>query len=165
MPKPIDTPLVSVIVCAYNAEAFLTDAIESLLKQTLDALEIIVVDDGSTDSTRFIVNKYGKHPKVTAVSHDINRGVSAARNFGLAQARGAYVGFADADDTVHPEMFALMLDAALRHDSDIVTCGCTTYSEKSGLHENAPLRYPANSLLRDESLRSVLSRGFRDKLY
>lgn len=94
--SPADSPdSVSVIIPAYNAERFIADAIDSAIQQTHPPLEILVVDDGSTDGTVDVVRRYGERIRLL---QQANRGPAAARNLGLAHARGAYVAFLDADD-------------------------------------------------------------------
>jgi glycosyltransferase involved in cell wall biosynthesis len=106
-------PLVSIIVPAYNAEAFLRATLESVFGQTYTALDVIVVDDGSTDGTRDIVTAFqALQPGLRLISKP-NGGVASARNAGLRAARGDYVAFLDADDLWHPEKIATQM-AALR---------------------------------------------------
>jgi len=102
-------PLVSVIIPAYNAQAFLRATLDSVLKQTYDNLEVVVVDDGSTDDTAAIAQAYaGRDGRLRLVSK-VNGGVSSARNAGIAEARGDYVAFLDADDVWHPEKIAAQM--------------------------------------------------------
>ena len=96
-----DQPLVSVVMPAYNAEPYLADALDSALAQTHRQLEIIVVDDGSTDGTPDVLARYADEPRVRAVRQE-NAGPAAARNRGLAEAQGQYVAFLDADDLWAP---------------------------------------------------------------
>lgn len=98
-------PCVSVIIIAYNGEAFLSQAIDSVLAQTFQDFELLVVDDGSTDRTRQIADAYRMTRRVRVLSHPDggNRGMSAARNLGLSQARGEFIAFLDADDVWAPE--------------------------------------------------------------
>ncbi|MBI3944301.1 MAG: glycosyltransferase [Armatimonadetes bacterium] len=106
-------PLVSVVIPAHNAEAFLAEAIASVLDQTYPCVEALVVDDGSTDGTGAIARGFGA--SVRCLRQE-NAGPGAARNTGLAHARGEYVAFLDADDAFRPERVAVMV-AALRHAS------------------------------------------------
>lgn len=101
-------PLVSVIIPAFNAARFLAEAIDSVLAQDYPALDIIVVDDGSTDATRAIIDGYGE--RVRAISQP-NGGCGAARNAGLRAARGQYVAFLDADDVWWPHKIRHQIDA------------------------------------------------------
>lgn len=114
---------VSIIVPAYNAEKTLAMTIDSLLAQTLANIEIIIVNDGSTDSTGDIIRNYeSQNPDRIVGIYQENAGVSAARNAGLDIAKGEYVGFADADDWVSPEMFMQMFQCACEKDADLMQC-------------------------------------------
>lgn len=132
-------PLVSVIVPAYNVEKYLPRCLDSLVGQTLASIEIIVVDDGSPDRSGAIADEYAaKYPQVKVV-HRENGGRSAARNSGMAVARGKYVGFVDGDDWVEKGMFDL-LSARLEGDqeSEISTCEATVeYLYEVGADEKA----------------------------
>lgn len=108
------TPLVSVIVPAYNAEKYIVKCIESVIKQTYSNLELILVDDGSTDTTGRLCDKYSKEDKRVCVIHKKNAGVAAARNTGLQAATGKYIVFLDSDDWL---------------DLDIVECAVKNYRE------------------------------------
>lgn len=122
--SPADRPLVSVVVPVYNVENYLRRCLDSLIVQTLKPIEIIVVDDGSTDGTSSICDEYTKRdPRVRVVRRE-NGGRSAARNFGMDVACGKYIGFVDGDDYVEAEMFETMA-ASLEMDeeADFVRCG------------------------------------------
>ena len=96
-----DAPLVSVIIPCYNASRFLAEAIESVLAQTHENLELVVVDDGSTDDSREIVRGFGERVRSEPLPH--NQGVNFARNRGVEVARGEFVQFLDSDDLLRPE--------------------------------------------------------------
>jgi glycosyltransferase involved in cell wall biosynthesis len=92
---------VSVIIPVYNTGAFLRECLESVLGQTLTQIEVIVINDASTDDCAAILDDYARtDPRVTVVHNARNRGVSAARNRGIGLATGAYIGFVDSDDVV-----------------------------------------------------------------
>lgn len=115
-------PKVSVLVPAYNAEAVIANCIESILAQSLKEMEIIVVEDGSKDSTRSILCDLAeKDERIRLILKDQNEGLSAGRNSALALAKGEYVGFVDADDWVEPEYFATLY--ARGKQADLVICG------------------------------------------
>lgn len=117
-------PLVSVVVPAYNSEGCLDRCLESLVRQTDCNLEIIIVDDGATDATGAIADKWAGRDKRVKALHKANGGLSSARNAGMAVARGKYIGFVDADDYVDAGMFGTMADALERHPQcDICKCG------------------------------------------
>ena len=109
----------SVIVPVYNAEKYLKKTLESLAAQTVaDSMQIILVDDGSADSSPDICDEFAsKHPD-TVVIHRENGGVSAARNAGIKEAIGEYIGFVDADDTIAPDYYEKLLNAAKENDCD-----------------------------------------------
>jgi len=114
-------PQVSVIVPAYNAEPYLREALESVLVQTVPALEIIVVNDGSTDGTGDVADEFARvHPQVRVI-HQENGGPSLARNAAIAAARGSFLTFLDADDAMVPSRIESQVGYLLTHpDTDIV---------------------------------------------
>ena len=120
----ISNPLVSVIVPVYKVEQYLPRCLDSLAAQTLASIEIIVVDDGSPDACGAIADDYARRFGNIRVVHQENGGRGAARNSGLAVARGKYVGFADSDDFVEPSMYEEM-SRALEEDgrAELAMCG------------------------------------------
>lgn len=114
--------LISVIVASYNIEQYLPRCLDSLLAQTYSPLEIVVVDDGSTDKTPEICDRYAGENENIKVLHRENGGLSAARNSGLELASGDFIGFVDGDDWVEPSMYEEMLKACLRAGAQIATC-------------------------------------------
>ncbi len=125
--------LISVIVPAYNIESYLAKTLDSILAQTYTNLEIILVNDGSTDKTGEIVDIYAAKDSRIVVIHKENEGVSVARNAGIDQACGDYIGFIDGDDTIEPDMFAFLLDNATKHGADISHCGHTMLTDKGDI--------------------------------
>jgi hypothetical protein len=119
-------PSVSVIVPCYNGSAFLRDTLDSALRQTHPPLEVIVVDDGSTDDSAAIAASYG--PPVRIIRQE-NRGVSAARNRGLAEARGNYLVFLDADDLLEATTLARQCDAVRDLGGGVAWVGCAWFDE------------------------------------
>lgn len=115
------SPLVSVILPVYNGEKYLAAAIESVLAQTYPAIEIICINDGSTDASESIIAQYGTRVQYIHGSH--NEGIAIARNKGIAVARGEFLAFMDADDLWKPEKISLQMEA-LAHDPtlDIAFC-------------------------------------------
>ena len=113
---------ISVIVPAYNAEPYLKRCVDSLLNQTIDETEIILVDDGSTDKTPEICDYYaGTYERVTVI-HKSNGGLSSARNAGIDKASGRFIGFVDADDDVEPDMYMRLYTKAIESEADYVFC-------------------------------------------
>ena len=120
-------PKVSIIVPVYNVSAFLPKCLDSLVNQTLTDIEIIVVNDGSTDNSQAIIDTYAaNHPKIVKAFTKENGGLSDARNFGLKKARGNFIGFVDSDDFVDITMFEKLYNRAVKTDSDIVVCSHTS---------------------------------------
>lgn len=114
---------ISMIVPVYNAEKHLARCMDSILKQTFTDFELILINDGSTDQSAGIMDKYArKDPRVVAI-HQKNSGVSAARNAGIRAAKGKYIGFADADDTVEPTMYQRLYEAMEHECADIAMVG------------------------------------------
>ncbi len=114
---------ITVIVPAYNTAPWLVRCLDSLLNQTYPDLEVIVVNDGSTDDTGRILDAYAaEHPRVRAI-HKENGGVTSARLRGLREATGDWIGFSDADDAAEPEMYQRLMKNALEHGADIAHCG------------------------------------------
>ena len=114
---------VSIIVPAYNVENYIEKCIESLANQTLQEIEIIVVNDGSTDNTKQKIEKLmEKYPEKIKYLEKQNGGLSDARNFGIPHAKGKYIGFVDSDDYVEKEMFEEMYKKAEEEQSDMVEC-------------------------------------------
>lgn len=105
----MDNKKVSVIIPVYNVEAYLPDCLNSIINQTYKYLEIILIDDGSTDNSGILCDQYAlKHPEITVI-HQCNRGVSSARNKGLGMASGDFISFIDPDDCLDPNTYATMI--------------------------------------------------------
>ena len=121
---------ISVLVPAYNAEENLKQCIDSILAQTKDRIEIVIVDDGSTDSTGQIADDYRKQNSNVVVVHQENQGLTGARISALKHASGEYIGWVDADDFLEPEMYSILYGLAKPNDADIVYCDYTFYPEK-----------------------------------
>lgn len=114
---------VSVIVPVYNTEAYLEECIESLLKQTLKEIQILIVDDGSTDSSSDILSKYqDNNPEKIQVFTKVNGGQASARNYVLPFVKGKYIGFVDSDDWIDCDMYEQMYKKAEDENADIVIC-------------------------------------------
>lgn len=118
---PVEAPKISFIVPAYNQEQYLSRCIESLRWQTLDEIEIICVNDGSTDRTGVILKEYAVRDGRISILEKQNSGVSDSRNRGLAMARGEYVAFVDGDDWVAPDYAEKVHSAAQRFNADLVS--------------------------------------------
>ncbi len=113
---------VSIIVPVYNVENYLERCLDSLINQTLEDIEIIVVNDGSPDNSQKIIDRYKKKDKRIVSIMKENGGLSSARNYGLKKATGEYIGYVDSDDWISPSMYEKMYDKAKKENSDIVSC-------------------------------------------
>ena len=116
----MDERLISIIVPVYNIEEYLPRCIESILKQTYTNLELILVDDGSTDRSGEICDDYAKLDARVRVHHKENGGSSSARNAGILLAKGQYIGFVDSDDYIEADMYKRMVDAAKESGFNII---------------------------------------------
>lgn len=119
----MDNILISIIVPAYNIEEYIGRCLDSILLQSHKTLEIIVVDDGSTDRTGQIIDQYVAADQRIISIHKKNGGVSSARLAGIAKATGEYIGFVDGDDYIEPKMFKHLLKNAIKYNADISHCG------------------------------------------
>lgn len=117
-------PKVSIVVPVYNAVPFLSFCIDSILTQTIVDLEIILVDDGSTDDSPALCNKYAAKDSRIVCIHQKNAGAAAARNAGLSAATGEFIAFVDSDDWIDPDMYETMVGAAQERNCDLVICDC-----------------------------------------
>ena len=121
--------LISVIIPVYNVEEYLRECIDSVLCQTYGNFEIILVDDGSTDSSGEICDEYVEKDERVTVIHQKNGGLSAARNAGFAEANGDYVYFLDSDDYISENAFETLLETAQRDSSDIVFFDAISFAD------------------------------------
>lgn len=116
-------PKISIIIPVYNVKPFLCRCLDSLVGQTYRNLQILLIDDGSTDSSGIICDEYEQRDARITVIHKKNGGVSSARNAGLEAACGEWIGFVDADDWIEPDMYEYLIKLAQKHSADVVQCG------------------------------------------
>lgn len=122
-------PLVSVLIPVYNVEEYLERCLDSVLNQSLTRIEVICVNDGSTDKSLEILKKYQENDSRVIIVNKENGGLPSARNAGIERARGEYVGFVDSDDYVQPDMFEKLYNTAKKEKSDVVVCGANILPE------------------------------------
>lgn len=118
----MNTPVISIIIPVYNAAQYVEQCITSVLQQTLQSIEVIAINDGSIDDSAAILNRLAAADHRLRVFHQQNKGVSAARNFGLEQAQGTYIGFCDADDWMEPNMLEVLYNRLLETKSQWSIC-------------------------------------------
>lgn len=125
---------VSIIVPVYNVELYLEKCLQSLVNQTLQDIEILVVNDGSKDNSQQIIDQFqAKYPEKIFPFQKENGGLSDARNFGLDRANGEFIGFVDSDDYVGETMFEEMYDLAKKHEAEMVICNLQKVDEHGNI--------------------------------
>lgn len=133
-------PLISVIVPVYNVEKYLNRCIDSILNQTLKQIEIILVDDGSTDNSPIICDEYCERYENIRVIHKENNRVSSARNDGIKIATGKYISLVDSDDWIEPNMLEEMYSKAEEFHTDITMCDLRKVGIESEYTVSQPIR-------------------------
>ena len=130
-------PKVSVIIPVYNTAEFVGECLDSLLNQTLTNIEIICVDDGSTDDSLFILRKYAEVDKRITVLTQQNKGAGVARNYGMSVAKGEYLSFLDSNDFFAHDMLSATTDAADKTQADIIVYRFEKYNHVTGEYTSA----------------------------
>lgn len=146
--------LISVIVPVYNVENYLGKCVETIISQTYSELEIILVDDGSTDSSGSLCDKYSELDGRIKVIHKENGGLSSARNAGIEMATGKYVGFIDSDDYIDERMFELLYNSIIINNSDICICNYSWVDENGKVINTTSLT--DNLIMGEESFANAL---------
>ena len=152
---------ISVIIPVYNVEQYLRRCVDSVLRQKDVSLEIILVDDGSTDLSGKICDEYAaEHSEVRCI-HTSNAGPSTAKNVGYDVAKGNYLAFIDSDDEIKPDMFSQMLQSGQLHHADIVCCNYIQIDEEGNIShtKHTGQEYV---LTQDEALKAIL---IKDKIF
>lgn len=129
--------LISIIVPVYKAEKYLSNCIDSILAQSYQNIQIILIDDGSPDSCPSICDRYAENEERIKVIHQTNQGVSISRNIGINMAKeSSYIGFVDSDDWIEPNMFETLLALIKRYEAQIAMCGYTLNSDTDILDDD-----------------------------
>ena len=144
------TPLVTVSMPAFNSERYIAEAIESILAQSYENFELIIVDDGSTDRTREIVERYSD-PRIIKIFSDQNRGLITTRNLIASIAKGKYLALLDADDRAFPERLQLQVDFLESNAADICGADHWTLNQANGEMKRSKQRHT------DSDIRALLS--------
>lgn len=156
MSKSLENILVSVVMPAYNAEKTIAKSIESVLRQTHQDFELIIVDDASTDNTPEIACEYGKSDlRVRVLRHSENSGVAIARNHGIEQAHGKYVALLDSDDLWEPDKLERQIALAIRKNADIIYCSYD-FIDKDGAPIKRPFIVPLHTSFKSMLINNVI---------
>lgn len=138
--------LISIIIPVYNVEKYIEECIKSVINQTYKKLEIILVDDGSTDNSGKICDEYSKKDDRIIVVHKKNGGVSDARNYGIEVAKGKYISFIDSDDYIEKDMYEFLYNLIKNEDAQISCCGkYIVYDNKTELYVKKDVKEVMNS--------------------
>ena len=164
---------VTVIVPVFNAEKYIHKCIQSLLDQTYKNIEIILVDDGSTDRCPQICDEYAAKYQQVRTIHQKNTGVSSARNHGLEMATGTKIAFVDSDDWVQPAMIEEMVSVAEEHAADIVICDWVIFehgeekgeAQTQAIHNSAPMEQIRDEFLMDYHPNYMCNKLFNKDLF
>lgn len=153
--------VISIIIPVYNVENYLERCLYTVLTQTYSYLQVILVDDGSTDSSGKLCDEYAKKDSRITVVHKTNGGLSSARNSGLDIASGNYIGFVDSDDWIENDMFESLLKCLKESDAKIARCGINRtekYEANEAINERVATSYCIMNLA--EAASSVWENGF-----
>ena len=161
-------PVISVIVPVFNAENTINKCLDSILAQTFSDIEIICVDDGSTDNSGKILDEYGELNTKIIVIHIENSGVTVARKKGIEKAGGKYIGFVDADDWIEEQMFSKLYEVMIKYESDMVCSGYCYEGDyfsryydglEEGLYSKERMKYLRENAIYNISTHQVGIRG------
>ena len=136
-----DYGLISVIIPVYNAEKYLSKSVNSVLSQTYQRFEILLIDDGSTDQSPQMCDEYAAQYKNIHAFHKQNGGASTARNAGLENAKGEYIFFLDSDDWLEPNALETMIATAKRENADLVFCEAQAIDDEGKTELNGHYTY------------------------
>lgn len=158
----MENKLVSVIVPVYNVEEYLVKSVDSILNQTYENLEIILVDDGSTDMSGAMCDSFKEQDERIKVIHKKNGGLSDARNAGLEIATGDYIGYVDSDDWAEPDMFELMVTNCEKYGADVAACRYSKVYKDFTVNESTDLII---HMTRDEALETYICENVERPIY
>jgi glycosyltransferase involved in cell wall biosynthesis len=144
-------PKISVIIPVYNASSFLDVCLHSVLNQTFRNIEVIAINDGSTDDSSLILDQWAQIDLRLKILQTTNRGVSFARNMGLTVATGEFIAFVDADDWMEPEMLEKFYEAVTSNDCDWAICNATVIGEAPSASIRLKLKNEVITLTNDRS--------------
>ncbi len=153
-------PLISVVLSVYNVEKYLKKCIQSIINQTYENIEIVCIDDGSTDSSGAILDEFAALESRMLVIHQKNMGLMGARAIGIAKAKGDYIAFIDGDDYVSADMLQTLLETALNADAQISVCGFEIVDEEGN---RLSIIAPKNKVLSSaEALKELIYKDYKE---
>lgn len=172
----INNPLVSIIVPVYNMEELLPKCLDSILNQTYENIELVIVDDGSSDNSGAISDRYAQQDNRVRVIHQHNQGIASALNTGLDNINGPYFLFVDSDDYISPDMVQHLLSVLVDEKADIVQCDRYFFPNKNGIgvipqQEQGYILYSTNKEILDDFFhhkrisRNLAARLFKTTLF
>lgn len=136
--------LISIVVLVYNTSKYLNRCLDSILNQSYKNIEIILIDDGSTDDSKQICIDYVNKDSRIKYFRKKNGGASCARNFGIRKATGKYIGFVDSDDVIHKDMFLILYNNMIKEKADMSICEVTKFNEKPNFTVNDKIEIYSN---------------------
>ena len=154
----MNSPLVSVIVPVYNVEKYLEKCLDSITRQTYENLEIILVDDGSTDDSGRMIDEYkkGTKDKRIRIIHKKNGGLSSARNAGLELMKGEWVVFVDSDDYISRDFVETLYNLAIKNNAEIATCSFESFSDDGSILKKSP-SWPNGAMSGTEAINDMFA--------
>lgn len=158
----VNDPLISVIVPVYQMESYLAECVDSILAQSYPHFQLLLIDDGSTDRSGAMCDEYAARDSRIQVIHQPNKGLSGARNTGLAHAGGEYIAHIDADDSVEKDYLETLLELCLRHGVSISCCNHLICHEGGRQKTRFPAEGEEKLLTRQEACEGVLYHGIPD---
>ena len=147
-------PKLSIIIPVYDVESYIVRCIDSVLNQTFTDFEVILVDDGSPDRCGEIIDEYAQVDERVVAVHQVNKGVSAARNKGLDVAQGDYIGFVDPDDWIESDMYEILIDQMENNNCDIASCSWMD-NDEFGNERSYVSKLPSGVMNNQEYLRHL----------
>jgi len=153
-------PLVSIIVPIYNVDSFLRQCLDSIVAQTYQNLEVILLDDGSTDDSGKIIDEYAKKYKIMKPIHQKHQGVASARENGVAAVSGEWVSFIDPDDYVEKTFIEELLQAVTKKDADIASCGLKSFSDDANCILKKSPEWPKVDMTGKEMVNETMKRKY-----
>jgi glycosyltransferase involved in cell wall biosynthesis len=155
--------LLSIIVPVYKADPYIARCVESILAQTYKNFEIILIDDGSPDSSGVLCDEYAKKDSRVKSVHKTNGGLSSARNLGLDICSGQYIGFVDSDDWITPDMYEYLIGLCEKYNTDLASCSYRTTKGNENNTYCEPTENDIHYLENKDALRFYLQRAISGK--